>query len=238
MRHVLLSALVIVALFNMAIADARQDEPVLIGTTWAVSLDASGHVVDLAQTTQPKNVKPPLAEPLAKAIRGWTFESGRIDGKPVSTETTLDLTVKLESQADGYVIRVSEAKTGGGAVKRVPPRLPSGTTLGFVVVEAHYDEAGKVALAAVAPGSPSARRDVVDSFLNAVRQWKFQPERVGGHAIAGTVYLPICVWQESRSPSACGKWTPPGESDAIGDGAMFAAQPAAKLKSDVVGHLL
>ena len=45
MRRVVLSALAIIALFNTALADARQDEPVLIGTTWAVSLDVIGHLL-------------------------------------------------------------------------------------------------------------------------------------------------------------------------------------------------
>lgn len=253
MRRLMLAALLlIVGGSTTTQAGSMAAQSILVGSTWAVSLDAEGRVIDLAQTTYPKPVKPPIAEPLAKAIRGWTFEPGRIDGKPMPTETTLDLTVKLEPQASGdYAIRVSKASTGGAAIKRVPPYVPvdrlpwqNDSVAILVVVEARYDETGKVVSTQVAPGSPDVDQAFKNAFMKAVSQWKFQPERVAGHGVAAMTYLPICVTAQrmgrtsGRPRADCEKWTPPGEGDAVADDAVVAVKPVARLRSDVVGALL
>lgn len=247
MRPTLFGALVTLALAGSAHADGDTAAPPRLETTWTVSLDADGRVVELAQESR---VKPALADPLARAIRGWTFEPGRVDGRPAATQTTLSVAVTLEPQADGYAVRVTDARTGGGVARTTAPSLPRSAVpprgrdvfTALAVIEVRYDAAGKVLAAELAPGAPQVQRDVARAALDSVRRWTFRPERVDGHAIAATVYVPLCFTASVDSRKAmnaqCEKWTPPGREAGIGDGAAFALAPAATLKSEVIGRTL
>lgn len=239
MRQVFFAVLTTFGLAVSAQAGSNAAAASTVDTTWTVSLDANGRVVDLAQSTK---VKPVLSEPLAAAIRGWTFEPGRIDGQPAPTETTLYVTVTLELQTgDGYAVRVASASTGGALDKVAFPSLSSralrsiGASPALAVVEAHYDESGKVLEAKLAPDTPKIQRELSRAALSAARRWIFRPERVDGHAIAASAYVPVCF---SIGGVDCPTWTPPGAQAGIGDGAAFALQPAATLKSDVIGRML
>ncbi len=246
MRTVLFTALVALAMSGAAHAAKDASSAIKVDTTWNVSLDADGHVVDLKQSTQ---VKPLLSEPLARAIRSWVFEPGRVDGRPAATETTLQVGVTLEPNAsNGYVVRVDHVNTGGGIAKTLAPTFPvsvlrreSDTFSALAVVQVHYDAAGKVIGAEVAPGAPEVDRAVSDAALKSVRHWTFQPERVGGHALASSAYVPICftLTRDRRAPAAdCASWTPPGASTTVANGGSLALEPAATLKSDVIGRTL
>jgi len=244
-RTILFAAFVILAMANAAFAGKNDSSPKKVGTEWNVSLDAQGHVVSLEQTS---HVKAALSEPLARAIRNWEFEPGHVDSVAAPTETTLQVDITLEPMgADGYAVRVINAMTGGGIAKSTAPRIPisalrSGSH-GFsalVVVEVRYNAAGKVVAAEVAPGAPKVDRTVSKATIESVRGWTFRPESVGGHALASTAYVPICftVAPMGSAPPACPDWTPPGARGAVGNGGSFALEPAATLKSDVIGHTL
>lgn len=244
MRQVFFATLATLALVASAHAATEAAGPRTLDTTWKVSLDAQGHVVDLAQSTK---VKPVLSEPLARAIRGWDFEPGRVDGQPAPTETTLYVTVRLEPQAnDGYAVRVERVRTGGGIKKMAAPKFPmeavrrhGDSFSAMVVVETHYDAVGKVISAGIAPDSPTAERAISNAALQSVRRWTFQPERVDGHGIASTAYVPICFALGNAPLPYCGTWKPPGAAGTdIGNGEAFALNPAATLKSDVIGRML
>jgi TonB family protein len=252
MRSILIGGLAAFAIAGSLHAGTDAAAPLALDTTWTVSLDADGRVVELKQESR---VKPLVAEPLERAIRGWSFEPGRVDGRPAATETTLNVAITLEPHGEGYAVRVKNARTGGGVARTTAPTFPrsalpsrgSDVFSALAVVEVRYDEAGKVIAADVAPGAPKVRRDVGKAALDSVRRWTFRPERVDGHAIAATVYVPLCFTASVDSRKAmnaqCEKWTPPGAragigGDGSGVGEAFALAPAATLKSEVVGRTL
>ncbi len=249
MRHVLIAscAALAIAVSGQAVAAAAATSaPITIETSWDVSLDANGNVTDVAQHTAVKSI---LADPLATAIRGWAFQPGQIDGQPAPTQTTLHLSVAVAQQAnDGYAVRVLRASTGGrvdnASTAPIFPTsgapLRSGSLSGLVVLKIRYDESGSVISAEPAPGAPKVQKALSRSAIRAVREWTFQPERVGGHGIASTVYVPICFSvSTSRQPDdGCKEWASPEAPKGIAEGAAFALEPAATLKSDVVGQLL
>ncbi len=224
---------------------AGAEEPLVVESTWGVSLDASGHVVSLESHGA---LKPVLRDPLAKAIRSWAFEPGRVDGQPVPTETSLDLSVALEADAEGnYQVRVVDVRIGAEVASAVPPRFPHRLVRriktpfsGLVVAEVRYDAQGKVLEAGLAPGTPPADPLLQEAALESIRQWTFQPERVGGHPLAGSAWIPLCftLTMSARNIPDCEHWTPPGANSPVPDGTAFALQPAATLRSEVVGHLL
>ena len=224
---------------------AGAEEPLVVESTWGVSLDASGHVVALESHGA---LKPVLRDPLAEAIRGWAFEPGRIDGQPAPTETSLDLSVALEADAGGnYQVRVVDVRIGAEVASSVPPRFPPRLVRriktpfsGLVVAEVRYDAQGRVLEAELAPGTPAADPLLQEAALESIRKWRFQPERVGGHPLAGSAWVPLCftLTTSARHIPDCEHWTPPGANTPVPDGSAFALQPAATLRSEVVGHLL
>lgn len=246
MRHVFLASCAVLAMAGSAQAATAASTPITIDTSWDVSLDANGRVTAVAQHGQ---VKALLADPLATAIRGWVFEPGHVNGRPAPTQTTLSLSVALESHTnDGYSVRVVSANTGGRVDKMPTGAMFSDRMLsrssgfsGLVVLKIHYDQSGRVVSAESAPDAPKVQRSLSRMAIRGVQEWTFQPERVGGHGIASTVYLPICFNKasSSRAPDdGCGEWTAKGASSSIADGAAFALEPAATLKSDVIGRIL
>ncbi len=224
---------------------AGAEEPLVVESTWGVSLDASGHVVALESHGA---LKPVLRDPLAEAIRGWEFEPGRIDGQPAPTETSLDLSVALEADAEGnYQVRVVDVRIGAEVASSVPPRFPPRLVRriktpfsGLVVAAVRYDAQGRVLEAELAPGTPAADPLLQEAALESIRKWRFQPERVGGHPLAGSAWVPLCftLTTSARHIPDCEHWTPPGANTPVPDGTAFALQPAATLRSEVVGHLL
>lgn len=218
--------------------------PLTLDTRWSVSLDASGHVIDVKQKSQ---AKPPIADPLATAIRSWEFKPGSLNGDPAATETTLRVRVRLEPRGDdAFVVRVDRVGTGGDLDKTDAPVFPISVvkahTGGFaatVVVEAHYDEAGNVVSVAPAPGTTKVDPSLTRSALKAVKGWTFAPERVAGHGVAATAYVPVCYWLAGnpRIRDDC-RWLPPGEGEEIGSGMAFVPNPSATLVSDVIGQAL
>lgn len=245
MQTALGAVLVAFVIAQAAFAHKGESSLMKVDTSWNVSLDAQGHVVKLEQASQVKAV---LSEPLAHAIRDWQFEPGHIDGVAAPTETTLQVGVTLEPMGrDGYVVRVDSAMTGGSLAKARSPRVPasflrsaSAGISALAVVEARYDANGKVIAAELAPGAPKVDRTVGKVAIDAVRGWTFQPERVGGQGVAAAAYVPICfqAGPEGRATPPCPEWTPPGARAAVGNGGSFALEPAATLKSDVIGRTL
>lgn len=198
-------------------AGSNAKAPLTLDTAWKLSLDATGRIVAL-EAEGP--LKPVLHDSLARTIRGWSFEPGRVEGRPAPTETTLSLVVAVEPRGgDDYGFRVVSTHTGGGVDKIDPPWFPKGelkrsgpSFAVLAIVEVRYNEAGKVVSTRLAPGAPPVRRAFEEAAVAAVRRWTFRPERVAGRAVAATVDVPICfVSQYSREDPApaCGQWASP-----------------------------
>ena len=190
-----------------------------------------------------------LAEPLAAAIRGWAFEPGRVDGQPAATETTLYVTAVLEPVADGYAVRVENARTGIAMSRdtTVAPQFPQRVVksvrtpyAGLGVVKTEYNAMGKVLKAEPAADVPESDGVLARSAARAVKRWTFRPERVAGHGVPGTVYVPVCfqLQRDGEKAEPCPAWTRPGAA-AAGEGSdPVTPEPVTQLKEDVTGKAL
>lgn len=232
----------------LAFADAAPARPLHLSNAWQVSLDANGKVVALQDSGK---LDAGVRDPLEHAIRSWTFEPGRINGQPAPTETTLTLNVTFVPKGqDDYSVRIDDARTGGSidisTSKKFMPRFPRDAArpglVARVVVKADYDANGNITEVETQPDQGvNVSKSLRASALAVVPKWRVEPERVGGHALAGSVMVPIC-YKVVKDPRQSDKldcaWRPPGSRSKIDNGSAYALAPAAKLKSDVIGHAL
>ena len=250
-RCALALCLASMALTGTAFADDKTSDAIPLSLSWQLSIDAQGHVARL-QATADKQVErmPQLRAAVEKKIREWQFVPGSVDGQPQATETVLSVsTTLLAQQGDDYQIRIDDARTGAAISKTLPPRYPtdavrSGAS-GLVVVHVNFDGNGKVTAAQADTIESKAPASLVKAAVDGVRTWTFQPERVGGHGIAGSTLLPVCfqvvpvgfMGPNAHRPPPCA-WTPPGHRGALAQGESFGVDPVAKLATDVVDHTL
>ena len=224
-------------------------EPIRLTLAWDLSLDAQGHVTSLAALPNKRLADvPQIRERLEQQIRTWPFTPGAVAGRPAATDTRLVVSFSLRpNDQNSYRISFDDVRTGGHILRTVMPQYPisvlrSAAPTGMVVVRAAYDADGKVLSAVVETGSPPIAAGLLNASISAVKKWRFQPERVDGHGIAGSQVMPICYSVrpiESRAaPSPPCKWDPPGTHASIGEGESLAIDPAARLNKDVVGHAL
>jgi TonB family protein len=223
-----------------------EDQTPHYGTRWAVSLDAEGRVATLESADKPPEA---IRVPLDAAIRKWQFVPGTVNGQPVPTETMLTVDVTLVPAGDDkYALRVDDARTGG-AVKSKDmhgdyPKYPSDAVRhhrqGLVVLKVDYDEKGHVLAAKRRDDAPAVGADLEVAASRAVKSWRFTPEVVGGRALAGSAIVPICfemVGMGKDIERANCNWIPPGVKS-LQEGGVVALEPAARLKTDIVGHTL
>jgi TonB family protein len=224
-----------------------QGEP-KIHPRWALTIDASGRVVTLESIGSPP--VPAVRAPLENAIRGWRFQPGTIDGKPVETKTTFSLDLSLvEHGSDQFALRVDDARTGADltfegfhhSTPKYPRDAMSHHRGGTVVLRVDYDANGHVVATRLQDGAPEVDASFVRSAQDAARRWTFSTEIVGGHGLAGSTIVPICFADYTRhtpkEDPGC-TWTPPEGHGSLGDGAIVAIDPAARLETAVVGRTL
>lgn len=235
----------VLALLGSTHAVGADRVPSHVDTAWVVTSDAEGHVVKLMQHTR---YKAEVAKPLAKLIRSWTFEPGSINGQPQVTQTTLNVRLSVEPRGERYLTRVADVHTGPRVVRTAELRFPNSQLKprdghnysALTVLKVKYNQNGKVTAVSAAPGTPPGNDEVfMRVSMASVKRWSFEPERVGGHGVAGAVYLPIgyALWHPSRSSAGaeCGSWQVPGRERAVRGGEVLSENPVARLKSEVVG---
>jgi TonB family protein len=251
-RMILIFALALAPCFAVAAdaapAAARQDDAdaAKFRTKWLISLDVAGKVtaIEPADATLVDAARIPLE----RAIREWRFVPGHVDGAPAPTETILTLDIALVPAGDDHFnVRIDDARTGGDiAIKgaRKPPKYPPDAIQhrwqGMVVLKVDYDADGRVVTAKPAEGAPTVAQSLVRSAEKAVRDWGFSPEVVGGHALAGSALISVCfdIVPAGTRPKGDCVWTPPGARSALRETDAFALEPATRLETDVVGHML
>ena len=215
---------------------------------WTLTLDATGRVVALESVQSPP--VPAIRTPLENAIRGWQFQPGTVDGKPVETRTTLALDVSLvEHGADQFALRIDDARTGAdlplkgfhGIAIRYPHDAILHKKQGMVVLRVDFDASGHVVAAQKYDGAPEIDASLVRTSVEAAKRWTFTTEVVGGHGLAGSTIVPICfavyLEHDQTTNEGC-SWHPPAGHDGLGDGAVVAIDPAARLETNVIGHTL
>ena len=224
-----------------AAAVAKEPAPLVVRMVWDISVDAQGHIVRLS-TRETKLAD--IRDRIEHEIRSWQFSPGKVDGVPAPSDSTLVVTLTA-TPTDGahYAIRVTEAATGGGYGTMTPPQYPHASLLshrqGYVVLKVNYGTDGKVLDAALADGAPKADSPFITASINAVRQWVFVPEVIGGHPRAGAAIVPICFaisGMHVRPPDCT--WKRPGDDLKVSGDQMVALHSAVTLKSDVAGRAL
>jgi TonB family protein len=189
----------------LALADGRVLKPVDLTMSWTVSLDATGAITSLQPAEQTNQG---LYERLEPGVRKWHFTPGKVNGKPAPSETTLTVHIKLEPVDSNYRVRVRDAGTGARYATMTPPKYPDGATVsrrgGAVMLEVHYDDAGKVTAAKpVEGGLPKPGSDIERAAVVAVKKWTFTPEKIGGHGLAGAVRVPLCFSAQPDGANHC-----------------------------------
>jgi len=246
MRH-LLFCLASVAAFGAAHAATSADAPIPVALGWRVSLDAQGHVTQLQPIPDERIDRVPvIRKKLEEAIHTWNFMPGIVNGHPQPTDTALFVRAELALTNDRTTrIRIIDADVGGSIAKSAAPRYPGKAIrhheTGEVVLKVSYDAEGKPTDIEPVPDSPAKSKALIEASVTAVRSWTFQPEVVGGHALAGTSVVPICYTLNARHPSRqedkC-DWKAHGSDRALDNGEALALNPAAKLLTEVAGRTL
>jgi len=216
------------------------DKPLILHTSWQLSLDAAGHVVDLS-TRDPVN--PTLKEALEHHIRHWEFVSGKLDGTPQATETTLWLKIEFtpEASTGKYLMRIADVDSGPAIepsskrIPKYPPSMLKRKEQGVVVLILSYDADGKVQSAVPSEAAPAAHPVLVKTAVAALLQWQLVPERVAGHGLPGRVMVPVCFLL--RRHAAC-QYTPPGSKRAAQSEQPLNLTAVTQLKTDVIGQML
>lgn len=181
-----------------------------------VQVDADGKVANAKLNSVMPMARTDLADAALTAVKTWTFEPRKVDGKAVASDTTMAVAFSLDPNKPLAVgpgildaIRVSpplaEAATPAESVPASenveyrlmhPPHYPASAIKahqqGEVTLKVHVDAKGNPVEAEVAKTDPpEMSSDMTNSAIAAVMQWKFNPARKHGKAVDGWVNVPI-----------------------------------------------
>lgn len=242
MRNRVLAASLMVCLlaWGARAAAAAQAASEIVDLTWTLVLDANGHVQELSTADQRV---PKLHARLEEAIRGWPFSPGKLNGAPAATRTALHtrIEVKLAADRDGFEVRLLDASTGATYRKIRKPAYPTWSAGrrvdGVVVVVASYDELGRVTGAEPYEHAMGIVKELQSTAISAVRRWTFEPEVVGGHAIAGRALVPVCFMVAGSGSDAC-DWKDASSDRETGGSQAIGLDSVASVDPGVIGRIL
>jgi len=169
---------------------------------YRMSLDAGGKITALDYTGKDGNDNP-VASKLAALIRTWDFVPGKVDGVPTPTDTTLTVRAALrKSSSESVELGIIGAGTGAVLEKGAAPAYPSqelangiqARLIAQVAVGAD-GRAEKVEIRDTSPMSRSDRKAFESAVVQASKEMRFRPERVGGNAVAArfSYSIDFCV---------------------------------------------
>jgi TonB family protein len=238
----------LLALSAIAVHAESADDPVRISMSWDVSIDAAGHVTNLKATSNKNTQAAPLIRTqVEEAVRSWQFSAGHASA--ATTRLTVDLSL-ITQGADGLGVRVDHVYTGGSIVQPIsPPHYPPASSKagheGKVVLRLDYDAAGNSTNAGIDAASANIDQELVNASIDQARTWKFQPETVDGHGVAGTIYFPFCfnLRRATKDTQPPGKYrtckeTTTSKYGTNGEEHVFGLNPTVKLATDVEGKIL
>jgi len=207
---------------NCASAYGGESMPAKLHLQWSLSLDVDGKITaltplfsdDLRGTT--KQVE--------SVIRRWHFTPGSIGSQPAVTQTTLTIDAD-RTGSDSYDFRIVSATTGARYQHGPTPKYPKSSIrmgrYGEVSIQVNHDADGRVlSVAAMRPGDRHMDGALTRAALDAVKQWTFEPERVGGLGVAGSAIVPICFSLEGHQ-DPCFWTTPRGQTEVIDNNRTF-----------------
>ena len=231
---------------------SASDAGLQVTASWRVLIDADGHVSSMTANDRLTEAAHAQIDPI---VRRWAFIPGQIDGRPVDTETSVTVSfILVDVGDDKYSVHIDQATTGGAPdIKfRSPPKYPRNEIIkgrsGLAVLDVAYGTDGQVTDIELADGAPAVADDFVKAASTAIRLWRFSPEVVGGHALAGHVVTPMCFTVErtygaarppqTLPPAPMCEWRPPGSAAPLRDGEVMALAPVARLRDDVTTHAM
>lgn len=183
----------------IVVAHAGKKDAFTARIEWRLSLDADGKINSL-KPVDPRNL-PEVRKQIEPIVRAWHFTPGKLDGRPAPTETTLGVSVAFETEsthAIRYHVRIVSAGTGGSYKHFVKPRYPEAAQKshaeGEVMLWVKYDADGAVTSVRSMPemSADGISHELTDAAIDAVKQWTFRPETVGGRAVSSEALVPIC----------------------------------------------
>lgn len=235
------------AVIDAAYASTDDFHPIQVQVAWRITINPQGRVTAMAALPNKRlDRTPQIRTRIEQAVRTWKFLPGLVDGKPAETQSGLYLRATLTPTSDTTIsIRFDHANVGPLESRMVPPRYPPDAIrhrkTGQVVLVVAYDTQGRVSSMKTAEGLPKVDATLIDAAEKATSQLKFEPEMVGGHALAGRAILPYCFTLQARgSRHIEGKcdWKPHDNKAAFRNGEYVALNPAAKLLTDISGQTL
>ena len=155
-----------------------------------------------------------VARTIEPTVLALEFVPGHVDGVPAVTETTLRTVLRATPVAGGnWELAIRWAATGARAERMGPPRYPADALVRGVEAEVssdiEIDVDGRARVVAASVESSAAGQGLRRAFLGAsekaIAGWRFVPERVGGHPVAGRMRVPVsfCLddgaWCQARN---------------------------------------
>jgi TonB family protein len=188
----------------------------------AAEIDTNGHVASADLKAQ--DVDEAFASTIEGLVKQWRFRPAMANGAPAVAATTLTTQVVVDLDKNNSATVTVRYLRHGAAPDGLqqPPRYPvdamRSRASAEVAVMATVDADGrptKVELHSLMMNIDDARlgKHFANQCMDAVRQWKFQPERVNGQPVASRVVVPI-KFTVDKNAGRRWKWMvkPPEES--------------------------
>lgn len=235
---------VFVALLSASqLSFAKEPESEVISAVWDLAVAADGSIEQLSIVS---SLPPALVTQLEGEIRRWSFRPGAIDGKPVSSRTSLTVELGLEPlDSKSMRVKILSGETGSRAVKAVSPQYPDSSVKqrrgGMVVLIGKFDASGKVTDVELHKDSPVKSGALMKAAKASVLHYQMQPENVGGRAVAGNFVVPICFTlygpSGQMSSGSC-DWKRSDSESVVPNGQALAVNPEVTLETEVKGRIL
>lgn len=151
-----------------------------------VKVDEQGNVSEVESWAG----TPVLARAAVRALKTWKYRPVLIEDEPFAVSGEVVFTFRLVKRAqvseegNSPVPRVACMSSERGLLHRVDPDYPRAARIahvsGDVVLQVRIDKQGRVEEVKATSGHPL----LIQSAIEAVRQWRYQPYMVGNEAIA------------------------------------------------------
>lgn len=155
-----------------------------------VHLDAQGRVDEVVLHGE---MHPRVAALLRADIARWRFEPARVDGRPVSSITHLQIGLRARPLADGsFGLEVASVQNGVRLVEVGAMSFPAGAMRrnqqGTVEVVATVHPDGRVEVHETRGDAPRALHAAASRMLRSSR---FEPEQIDGRPVAARIQKPV-----------------------------------------------
>jgi len=215
---------------------APQELVIPISAAIGIGIDGKLESIEWLNETPALNM---VVDAIAPHVRRWEFEPGMINGVPAATRSFLRISILARANDEGVLsLTVQDAATGMRLDKPVIPRYPAEGIVNEInavvttVIDVDADGKASVRSAEYMASMPRKRygKFFLDAVSQAVAAWRIEPERVGGHPIAGSLRIPY-VFCTKR----CEEWETQRKIGKDQGNLPVALDSATKLRTKVEG---